>query len=101
MNKLLIIFSILVVSIIAYTDARDRLNELDEVAANTPAQVEMKPIFHNNSPENKFENPTNNTPQMPKQVLPTQNNEQTNSDFKPNVQKIDNFKQKRNSDIFK
>ena len=101
MNKLLIIFSILVVSIIAYTDARDRLNELDEVAANTPAQVEMKPIFHNNSPENKFENTTNNTPQMPKQVLPTQNNEQTNSDFKPNVQKIDNFKQKRNSDIFK
>ena len=39
MNRYLVIFSILVVSIIAYTDARDRLKELDSVAANTPAQV--------------------------------------------------------------
>lgn len=101
MNKLLIIFSILVVSIIAYTDARDRLNELDEVAANTPAQVEMKPIFNNNMSENKFENTTNNTPQIPQQVLPTQNNAQTNPNFKPNIQKLKNFKEKRNTDIFK
>lgn len=42
MKRLLIFFSILIVGTIAYVDAKDRLEELDEVAANTPSQVEMK-----------------------------------------------------------
>lgn len=32
----------MIVGILAYVDAKDRMDELDEVAANTPAQVEMK-----------------------------------------------------------
>lgn len=42
MNRILILFSILIVTLLAFIDAKDRFNELNEVAANTPAQVEMK-----------------------------------------------------------
>ncbi|CCY62294.1 unknown [Clostridium sp. CAG:967] len=42
MKKSLIFLSILIVSFIAFFDAKDRIEELDEVAANTPSQVEMK-----------------------------------------------------------
>ncbi len=41
MKKSLMFLSILIVSFIAIFDAKDRIKELDEVAANTPAQVEM------------------------------------------------------------
>ncbi len=41
MKKSLMFFSILIVAFIAFYDAKDRIKELDEVAANTPAQVEM------------------------------------------------------------
>ncbi|MFQ8626724.1 MAG: hypothetical protein ACLSA2_09880 [Candidatus Gastranaerophilaceae bacterium] len=41
-EKSLIFLSILIVSFIAFFDAKDRIEELDEVAANTPSQVEMK-----------------------------------------------------------
>ena len=42
MKKSLIFLSILIVAFIAFFDAKDRIEELDEVAANTPSQVEMK-----------------------------------------------------------
>lgn len=42
MRKSLIFLSILIVSFIAFFDAKDRIEELDKVAANTPAQVETK-----------------------------------------------------------
>lgn len=42
MKRLLIFFSIMIVGVLAYVDAKDRMDELDEVAANTPSQVEMK-----------------------------------------------------------
>ncbi len=42
MKKSLIFISILIVAFIAFFDAKDRIEELDEVAANTPSQVEMK-----------------------------------------------------------
>ncbi len=42
MKKSLIFLSILIVSFIAFFDAKDRIELLDEVAANTPSQVEMK-----------------------------------------------------------
>ncbi len=42
MKRILIFFSILIVGVIAFVDAKDRFEELDEVAANTPSQVEMK-----------------------------------------------------------
>lgn len=42
MKKTLIFMSIFIVALIAFVDAKDRFQELEEVAANTPAQVEMK-----------------------------------------------------------
>ena len=42
MKNFFIIFSIMVVGILAFMDAKTRMEELDNVAATTPAQVEMK-----------------------------------------------------------
>lgn len=42
MKKSLIFLSIFIIACIAFFDAKDRLKELDAVAANTPSQVEMK-----------------------------------------------------------
>ena len=52
MKKSLIFLSIFVVSLIAFIDAKDRIEELDEVAANTPSQVEMKQMI--NKPEEQM-----------------------------------------------
>lgn len=41
MKHILIFLCILIVGALAYVDAKDRIEELDEVAANTPSQVEM------------------------------------------------------------
>lgn len=99
MNRFLIIFSILVVTALAYTDARERLSELDAVAANTPSQVEMKPIFNNNAPEQKFEN--TDEPKQ-KQINPAQTqSEQINKNSKQNEQKLKDFQQDRNADMFR
>lgn len=102
MNRILIIASILIVSFLAYTDAKERLKELDEVAANTPAQVEMKPIFNNNAPEVKFDR--EQTPAAG-QFVPAetkgQGNDGVNKNNQPAKQDIKDFQQKRNDDIFK
>lgn len=42
MKKLLIFLSIFTILTLAFIDAKERFAELDEVAASTPAQVEMK-----------------------------------------------------------
>lgn len=42
MKKFLIFLSIAVVVVLAGIDAKDRMNELEEIAIKTPAQVEMK-----------------------------------------------------------
>ena len=52
MKKSLIFLSIFIVSLIAFIDAKDRMEELDEVAANTPSQVEMKQMI--NKPEEQM-----------------------------------------------
>lgn len=46
MKKTFIFLAILIISFIAFVDARDRIDELDEVAANTPSQVEMKQMIN-------------------------------------------------------
>ncbi len=46
MRKFLIFLCILTVSFIAFFDAKDRFKELEEVAANTPSQVEMKQMIN-------------------------------------------------------
>ena len=99
MNKHLIIFSILVVCIMAYADARDRFRELDEVAANTPAQVEMKPVFNNNLPNQEFE--TKNEMSKPKQQSAPNQFETINKNNQQNDQNLKDAQQKRNNDQFK
>ncbi len=99
MNRYLVIFSILVVSIIAYTDARDRLKELDSVAANTPAQVEMKPVFNNNLPDKEFKN---NVPmQQPQQQSEIGKTQESDKNNQQNEQSLKDAQQKRNNDLFK
>ncbi len=46
MKKSLIFLSIFIIACIAFFDAKDRFKELDEVAANTPSQVEMKQMIN-------------------------------------------------------
>lgn len=99
MNRYLVIFSILVVSIIAYTDARDRLKELDSVAANTPAQVEMKPIFNNNLPDKEFKN--NVQMQQPQQQSEIGKKQESDKNNQQNEQSLKDAQQKRNNDLFK
>ena len=86
--------------IIAYSDARERLQELRGIAANTPAQVEMKPIFNNNAPAPKFENT-----HEPQQIqFPTSQNqvEQTNQNDKRNElneQRLKEFQEARGNTV--
>ena len=82
MKQFLIFFSIMVVGFLAYFDASTRMDELDEVAANTPSQVELQQTmkkpqtnniqnnniniqpqqnFQNNQPVNKIINPAGNS----------------------------------------
>ena len=84
---------------LAYSDVKERFNELDGIASNTPAQVEMKPVFSDNAPDPKFENTDE-----PKQIqsAPTQTqSEKLNQNDKQNEQKLKNIQQNRNDDIFK
>lgn len=46
MKKSLIFLSIFIIAFIAFFDAKDRFKELDEVAANTPSQVEMQQMMN-------------------------------------------------------
>lgn len=46
MKKSLIFLSIFIITFIAFFDAKDRFKELDEVAANTPSQVEMQQMMN-------------------------------------------------------
>lgn len=46
MKKIFVYFSIFIVGLIAYYDAKERLAQLDKAAANTPAQVEMKQMIN-------------------------------------------------------
>ncbi len=56
MKKLLIFFSITIVALLAFFDAKDRIAELNKVAANTPSQVEMRQMINeteSSMPKNK------------------------------------------------
>ena len=98
MNRLFVIFFIFIVSIIAYSEAKEILKNNPRTAANTPSQVEMKPLFKNNTPYNKFEN--TNVIQNLKQQNPKENG-QVDKTIKPNEPNLKEFQQKRNNDIFK
>lgn len=90
MKKSLIFLSIFIIASIAFFDAKDRFKELDEVAANTPSQVEMKQMI--NKP----------VEQIKKDNIQNQNNIQSLQDkMKQNnvlqQNQLDNFDKKRDT----
>ena len=84
----------------AYSDAQERLSELQGIAANTPAQVEMKPIFNDNAPDPKFEKTHEpqqiQFPTSQHQVEQTNQNNQRNE---LNEQKLKEFQEKRSNSV--
>lgn len=54
MKKLFIFLSIFVITMIAFFDAKERFQQLDEISANTPSQVEMKQFI--NAPDKQMQN---------------------------------------------
>ncbi len=88
MRKSLIFLCILTVAFIAFFDAKDRIEELDEVAANTPSQVEMKQMM--NKPREQIKN---HIPDVkPAESQNNQNNNiqnKGNSDIQNQFNKID------------
>ena len=53
MKKTFIFLSIFIIGLIAFFDARERFQQLDEISANTPAQVEMKQMI--NKPDSQMQ----------------------------------------------
>lgn len=53
MKQMLIFFTIFFIAFLAFFDAKDRIAELDSVAANTPSQVEMKQMINKPIPQMK------------------------------------------------
>ncbi len=94
MKKSLIFLSIFIVSFIAFIDAKDRIKELDEVAANTPSQVEMKQMI--NKPDEQMKN------QIPDYKNNSQKNGETLQDKMNNSNKyrqnqLDNVDKRRDT----
>ncbi len=52
MKKAFIFLSVFIIGLIAFFDARERFQQLDEISANTPSQVEMKQMI--NKPDDKL-----------------------------------------------
>ncbi len=86
MKKMFIYLSVFVICLIAFFDARERFQQLDEISANTPAQVEMKQMI--NKPEK----------QMKKDEIENSNTLQ-NSQNK--IKPTDNFRQNQLENVEK
>lgn len=54
MRKLFIFLSVLAIILIAFLDVKERFQQLDEISANTPSQVEMKQFI--NAPDKQMQN---------------------------------------------
>lgn len=95
MKHILILLCILVVGVLAYVDAKDRIEELDEVAANTPSQVEMK---QNIDPPKPTMSPTQMQTIQPKPMTDIQKAaDKVNKDKQYLDKKFDSFQEKRNT----
>ncbi len=91
MKKSFIFLSIFIIAFIAFFDAKDRFKELDEVAANTPSQVEMKQMI--NKPDEQI-NKDNIQNQKNVQTLQQKMN-QNNNAIKQN--QLDNVDKRRDT----
>ncbi len=91
MKKTFIFLSIFIIGLIAFFDAKERFQQLDEISANTPSQVEMKQMI--NRPDG----------QLNKDNIQKQNNVQTlqdkmNQNNKPIQQnQLDNIDKRRDT----
>lgn len=53
MKKIFIFLSVFIITFIAFLDAKDRINELDEKMASTPAQMEIRKPMNNREIESQ------------------------------------------------
>ena len=91
MKKFLIFLSIGVVVVLAGLDAKDRMNELEEIAIKTPAQVEMK--------DDIMKRDTDKNTMMPKK--PQNQNPDNSFNERLRQQQNNNLPQTRQPDPFK
>ena len=94
MKNFLILTSILIIAFIAFFDAKERLAELDSVAANTPSQVEMKQMINNPDEQMKRHVPNfkNNVEQKSETIQDKMNNGREDSQ-----NQLDNVERRRNT----
>ena len=88
MKNFFILFSILTVGFLAFWDAKTRIDELENVAATTPTQVEMQrkiPYSEGKGVLNKIDSPKNFNPPQNQNNNPKVQNipQQKKDDFKP------------------
>lgn len=95
MKKSLIFLCILVIAFLAFFDAKDRFAELDEVAANTPSQVEMYQMI--DKPKEQIKNYIQDEKPLQEQSK-SQNYNNPKNDKNPDSQEqFDKIKKRRNS----
>lgn len=94
MKNSLILASILIITLIAFFDAKDRLAELESVAANTPAQIEMKQMINDPDAQikNHIPNFKNSTEQNPQTIQ-----DRMNQGRKDSQNQLDNIDKRRNT----
>lgn len=95
MKNFLIFLCILTVSFIAFIDAKDRIAELDEIAANTPSQVEMKQSI--NKPRAQFRNHIYERNSAKVEPQNKKYNYMENGETTPSQHQFDKINERRNS----
>ena len=76
MKKTFIFLSIFIIGLIAFFDARERFRQLDEISANTPAQVEMKQLINKPDSQMQKDNIQNQNSMQNFQGIPNLQNKQ-------------------------
>ena len=95
MKKSLIFLCIFTIAFIAFWDAKDRIKELDSVAANTPSQVEMKQMI--NKPRAQFKNHVHERNSAKVQPQNKKYNYMENRETTPSQHQFDKINERRNS----
>lgn len=88
MKNLFIFLSIFVIGLIAFLDAQERFQELDEISANTPSQVEMKQMINKRDEKINKDNIQNQKNVQTLQDKMQQNNKPTHQNQLDNVDKL-------------
>ncbi len=93
MKKYLIFLSILIIAFIAFFDTKGRIEELDEIAANTPSQVEMNQMMNKPKMQSNTESIKNYNTDNPENL-----HEKMQRDSMNNMQnQLDNVNKRRDT----